>query len=159
MVRKREERQSESNKQTGFRVRGRPVKEEKIQRYMRDRPKELAAAANDDDDVDMDRNMSPADTPAGISYYTPSDTGPFSPQEASSPQTSLRPHSDTDLQHSANSQVNLTFIESIMQLIRHPIASLAAIWRLQFYIIKSLEQLPEPEIRQSSTTPSGKGGF
>jgi hypothetical protein len=59
MVRKREERQSESNKQTGFRVRGRPVKEEKIQRYISNRPKELAAAAAADD-VDMDRNMSPA---------------------------------------------------------------------------------------------------
>jgi hypothetical protein len=54
MVRKREERQSETNKQTGFRGRGRPVKEVKIQRYIRDREKELA------DDVDMDRNMSPA---------------------------------------------------------------------------------------------------
>jgi hypothetical protein len=58
MVRKREERQSETNKQTGFRVRGRPVKEEKIQRYIRDREKELADAAAAD--VDMDRNMSPA---------------------------------------------------------------------------------------------------
>jgi hypothetical protein len=55
MVRKREERQSETNKQTGFRVRGRPVKEEKIQRYIRDHPKELADA-----NVDMDLNMSPA---------------------------------------------------------------------------------------------------
>jgi hypothetical protein len=177
MVRKREERQSESNKQTGFRVRGRPVKEEKIQRYISNRPKELAAAAADD--VDMDRNMSPAgmilstgrllwinylmrsriDTPAGISYYTPSDTGPLPPQEASSPQTSLRPHSDTDAQHSANYQVNINFIESIMLLIRHPVASLAAIWRLQFYIIKSLKQLPERKTRWSSITPSRSTRF
>jgi hypothetical protein len=56
MISKRQERQSESNKQTTFRIRGRPVNEEKIERYMRDHPKQLAT----DDDIDMERNMSPA---------------------------------------------------------------------------------------------------
>ena len=56
MIRKRQERESESNKLTAFRIRGRLVNEEKIERFMRDHPKQLAT----DDDVDMDRNMSPA---------------------------------------------------------------------------------------------------
>lgn len=101
MIKKREERQSGTNKQTGFRVGGRLVKEEKIQRYIRDHPKDLT-----DDDVDMDRNLSPADTPARISYYTPSDTGPLSPQVPRSSQTSLRPHSDIDPRRSVNSQLS-----------------------------------------------------
>ena len=124
MIRKRQERQSGSNKQTAFRIRGGPVNEEKIERYMRDHPKQLAI----DDDIDMDRNVSPAgvilssqdldelsnariDTPAGISYYTPSDTGPLTPREAPSPQTSLKPRSNTDPQHSAYSQVILNVME------------------------------------------------
>jgi hypothetical protein len=56
MVRKRQERQSGSNKQTAFRIRGRPVNDEKIERYMRDHPKQFAT----DDDIDMDRNTNPA---------------------------------------------------------------------------------------------------
>lgn len=56
MIKKRQERESESNKQTAFRIRGRPVNEEKIERYMRDHPKQLAT----DDDIDMERDMSPA---------------------------------------------------------------------------------------------------
>lgn len=45
------------------------------------------------------------DTPAGISYYTPSDTGPLTPQEAPTLQTGLRPRSDMDPQQS-NGYVN-----------------------------------------------------
>jgi hypothetical protein len=56
MIWKREERQSESNKQTAFRLRGRPVNEMKIERYVRDHQKQLAT----DNDIDMDRNMSMA---------------------------------------------------------------------------------------------------
>jgi hypothetical protein len=62
MIWKREERQSESNKQTAFRLRGRPVNERKIERYVRDHPKQLATG----DSVDMDRNMSMASMIASI---------------------------------------------------------------------------------------------
>jgi hypothetical protein len=72
MIWKREERQSESNKQTAFRLRGRPVNEMKIERYVRDHQKQLAT----DNDVDMDRNMSMASMiisivgPVSVYYLT-----------------------------------------------------------------------------------------
>lgn len=56
MIRKREERQAESNKQTAFRIRGRPVNEEKIERYIRDHPKQFST----DNDVDVEQDSSPA---------------------------------------------------------------------------------------------------
>jgi hypothetical protein len=65
MIRKRQERESESNKKTAFRIRGRPVDEEKIERYMRDHPKQLPI--NDHIDMDIDRNMSLAGMIASIS--------------------------------------------------------------------------------------------
>jgi hypothetical protein len=98
MIRKRQERESESNKKTAFRIRGRPVDEEKIERYMRDHPKQLPI--NDHIDMDIDRNMSLADTPAGIIYYTPSDTEPLAQKESPSLLTSLRPCSDVGPQNS-----------------------------------------------------------
>jgi hypothetical protein len=56
MIRKREERQSKSNKETAFRIRGRPVNVEKIERYTRDHPRQFAS----DNDIGMDQNMDPA---------------------------------------------------------------------------------------------------
>jgi hypothetical protein len=52
IVRKEEERAA-SNKQSDFRLRGRPVNPEKITRYIKEHP-ELAASANDMVDVMVD---------------------------------------------------------------------------------------------------------
>ncbi len=53
MIRKRQEREKESNKQASFLIRGHPVNDEKIERYMKGHPKNLAT----DDGNDMDENL------------------------------------------------------------------------------------------------------
>jgi len=55
MIRKRHGREKESNKQTSFLIRGHPVNDEKIERYIKGHPKNLAT----DDGNDMDRNVAP----------------------------------------------------------------------------------------------------
>jgi len=101
MIRKQRERALTKNKASAFRVKKRPVNQEKINRYIsgHQRP-----GSNDDLDIDMDvdqagmiaaifvkhatiddANHKCIATPAGISVYTPSDTGPRTPLAASSP--------------------------------------------------------------------------
>ncbi|KAE8454659.1 hypothetical protein EG329_000282 [Mollisiaceae sp. DMI_Dod_QoI] len=82
MIRKREERASISNKASAFRVRKRPVPEAKITRYIHEHPKRPSS----DGDVDVDMDGDSAATPAGLSVYTPSNTGPRTPTAAPSPQ-------------------------------------------------------------------------
>ena len=102
MIRKQRERALTKNKASAFRVRKRPVNQEKINRYISEHLKH--AGSNDDLDIDMDidsagitiaisskyamidnANKKCIVTPAGISVYTPSDTGPRTPLAASSP--------------------------------------------------------------------------
>ena len=106
MIRKQRERALTKNKASAFRVRKRPVTQEKINRYISEHLKR--PDSNDDLDIDMDidsagmiaaiflkratiddANYKCIATPAGISVYTPSDTGLRTPLAASSPQGSL----------------------------------------------------------------------
>ncbi len=93
MIRKQKEREIEQRKETAFMLRGRPVDQAKIDRYIRDH--------DIDEDVVMGGDASPAGifllagklidawtdeataTPADITYYTPADTGAAMSPEAS----------------------------------------------------------------------------
>jgi len=67
MIRIRRERKTTSNKETLFFLRGRPVNEEKIDRYEKEHPAETVA--DGDMDVDMDETSVPI--PSDISFHTP----------------------------------------------------------------------------------------
>jgi hypothetical protein len=103
MIRKQRERELTKNKASAFRVRKRPVNQEKINRYISEHLKR--PGSNDDLDIEMeidsagiiasifsknatidDANNKCIVTPAGVSVYTPSDTGPRTPLAAASPQ-------------------------------------------------------------------------
>ena len=130
MIRKQRERALTKNKASAFRVRKRPVNQEKINRYISEHLKH--AGSNDDLDIDMDidsagiiaaifsKHATIDDTnnecivaPAGISVYTPSDTGPRTPLEASSPQGSSNGYSTAShtLRFSPNLKM-LTYIST-----------------------------------------------
>ncbi|OBT47133.1 hypothetical protein VE00_03127 [Pseudogymnoascus sp. WSF 3629] len=81
MIRKQHKRALESNKPSAFRVRKRPVNPKKIDRYIKEHPTNSFGAN------EMDGNMGSAPTPGAISCYTPSNTGPRTPQAALSPHT------------------------------------------------------------------------
>jgi hypothetical protein len=127
MIRKQRERALTTNKASAFRVRKRPVKQEKINRYIAEHP-----GSNNDVDIDMDidsggittaisskhatiddANNKCIVTPAGISVYTPSDTGPRTPLPASSPQGSSNGYSTAShtLRFSPNLKM-LTYIST-----------------------------------------------
>lgn len=94
MIKIRQKRKWE-NKQTAFRVRKRPVNPEKIKRYMRDHP---IPAFGANKDGNMDGRMDSAATPAAISYYTPSATGPLTPYDGLSPPAAGSPQSSFSYQ-------------------------------------------------------------
>jgi hypothetical protein len=104
IIRKQRDRALTKNKASAFRVRKRPVNQEKINRYISEHLNDL--------DIDMDidsagiiaaifskhatiddANNKCIVTPAGISVYTPSNTGPRTPLAASSPQGSSNGYS------------------------------------------------------------------
>lgn len=126
MIRKQRERALTRNKASAFRVRKRPVNQEKINRYISEHLKR--PGSNNDLDIDMDidsagmigarfvkhatidnANGKCIATPAGISVYTPSNTGPRTPLATSSPQGSS--NGDTSASH------NLYFLPKINMLI------------------------------------------
>lgn len=83
MIQKQKEREAGEGKQTGFKLWGRPVDQSRIERYKRDHGINEDAAMSED----------AAPTPAGLTYYTPADTGPaiYMSPEAPSSQTSSTP--------------------------------------------------------------------
>jgi hypothetical protein len=100
MIRKQRDRALTENKASAFRVRKRPVNQEKINRYISEHFKR--SGSNEDLDMEMEMDSAgitalyfPSNannkciaTPAGISVYTPSDPGLRTPRAASSPQGS-----------------------------------------------------------------------
>jgi hypothetical protein len=126
MIRKQRERALTENKASAFRVRKRPVNQEKINRYISEHLKR--PGSNNDLDIDIDINSAGMiaaifvkhatiddangkciATPAGISVYTPSNTGSRTPLAASSPQGSS--NGDTSASH------NLYCLHKISMLI------------------------------------------
>lgn len=116
MIKIQQKRELEK-KRTAFRVRKRPVNLEKIKRYMRDYPT-LAFGANKDENMDgnMDGNIDATATPGAVSYYTPSETGPLTPQEAPSPYVTANPESSCSYQNPQGYSYELDVLDPTLPL-------------------------------------------
>ncbi|KAF4628664.1 hypothetical protein G7Y89_g9490 [Cudoniella acicularis] len=99
MIRKQQERALQK-KGTAFRVRKRPINPEKINRYIKEHPERPGPH----DNLDVDINIESAATPAGISVYTPSNTGPRTPLAAPSPQEISNGYTVASPQHTFSSE-------------------------------------------------------